>query len=94
MRGSPWVGRLEWDVFVGLRRGRIGAWPIAEQAKLPGHDLGAAALSASVLGFVLAGSKPAFDVDLPAFAQKPLAVLFSDHSTSKRMKRPKDELDG
>ena len=40
---------------------------------MPRHDFCAVALTRAVLGFVLAGSKPAFDVYLPAFAQEPFA---------------------
>ncbi len=75
LRGSPWVGRLEWDVFGSLSLGRVSVCPIAEQAELPRDDFGPIALARSVLGFVLAGGKPAFDVNLPAFAQEPLARI-------------------
>ena len=56
-----------------FRLGRVPICAIAEQTELPRHDFGPVTLAASVLGFVLAGCKPAFDVDLPTLSQEPLA---------------------
>jgi hypothetical protein len=47
----------------------------AEHAHLKRYNLGAAALSASVLRLVLTGRKPSFDIDLAAFGQEPLARI-------------------
>ena len=71
----PWVGRLERDVVGSFSLGRVAIRAVAEQAELPRHDFSPVAFAASVLGFVLAGSKPSFDVNLTAFAQEPLARI-------------------
>src|SRR6266436_5695628 len=52
-----------------------GVRAVAEQTELPRHDFSPVAFAASVLGFVLAGSKPSFDVNLTPFAQEPLARI-------------------
>src|ERR1700730_17424076 len=65
----------ERDVVGLFRLGRLGGRASAEHAHLKRHDLGAGPLSAAVLRLVLAGGEAAFDVDLAAFAQKPLAVV-------------------
>ena len=70
----PHVGvELEGDFGGRFRLGRVGA--IAKHAELPRDDFGAEPLPASVLGFVLAGGQPAFDVNLTALAQKLLAGI-------------------
>ena len=59
-------------------------WHCGEPALYPGasreigfarYDFSPVALAAPVLGFVLAGGKPSFDVDLAAFAEEPLASV-------------------
>src|SRR6266849_9077945 len=78
-RGEPLLrlprveAKLKGDVVGSFSRGRIRA--LAEKADLTGHDFGSVSLAAPVLGFVLAGRQPTFDIDLPAFAQKPLARI-------------------
>src|SRR5271155_2542961 len=62
----------EGDVVARFRFLRV-IRPIAEHARLKRYNLGAAALSASVLRLVLPGRQPSFDVDLAAFGQKLLA---------------------
>ncbi len=71
--GSPCLGWLERNVGGTFRLGRVPICAIAEQTELSRHDFGPVTLAASVLGFVLAGRKPAFDVDLPTLSQEPLA---------------------
>src|ERR1700736_2584688 len=71
----PWMGRLERDVVGSFSLGRVTIRAVADQTKLPRHDLGPVAFAASVLRFVLAGSEPSFDVNLTAFAQKPIARI-------------------
>ena len=74
MRGPPvCVPKLKGDVVRRFGLGRVGA--IAEQAELPRHDFSPVTFAASVLRFVLAGSEPALDVNLTAFAQEPLARI-------------------
>src|SRR5208282_572219 len=67
------VPKLKGDVVGRFGLGSVGA--IAEQAKLPRHDFSPVTFTASVLRFVLAGCKPALDVNLTAFAQEPLARI-------------------
>jgi len=65
------VGWLEGDFFCRRRlNGSVGALP--EKPDLPRDDFGPITLARSVPGFVLAGGKSAFDVELSAFAQEPL----------------------
>src|SRR5580704_15152312 len=65
-------GRLEGDFFCRRRlNGSVGALP--EKPDLPRHDFSAVALAASVLGFVPAGGKSSFDVDLAAFVEESFA---------------------
>ena len=52
---------------------RVGA--ITEQLELTRYDFSPITFAASVLGVVLAGSKPSFDVNLTAFAEEPLARI-------------------
>src|SRR5579863_677517 len=73
LRLSRVAAKLKGDVVRSFSRRRIRA--LAEKADLTGDDFGAVALARSVLRFVLAGSQPTFDIDLPAFAQKPLARI-------------------
>src|SRR5208282_5088836 len=73
LRLSRVAAKLKGDVVRSFSRGRIRA--LAEKADLTGHDFGPVAFAASVLGFVLASSKPTLDVNLPPFAQEPLARL-------------------
>src|SRR5271154_1808220 len=71
LSGSPFGRRLEGHFFCGRRRaGSVRTLP--KKPDLSRYDFGPVALPASVLGFVLAGSKPSFDVDLAAFAKAPL----------------------
>jgi hypothetical protein len=72
-RLSRLAAKLKGDVVGSFSRGRIRA--LAEKADLTGHDFGPVALATAVLRFVLAGSQPTFDIDLPAFAQEPLARI-------------------
>src|SRR5271163_4936396 len=72
-RLSRVAAKLKGDVVGSFSRGRIRA--LAKKADLTGHDFGPVALAAAVLRFVLAGSEPTFDVNLAAFAQKPLARI-------------------
>src|SRR5216684_1727374 len=78
-RGEPLLrlprveAKLKGDVVGSFSRGRIRA--LAEKADLTGHDFGPVALAASVLRVVLAGSQPTLDIDLPTFAQEPLARI-------------------
>jgi len=67
------MAALKGNVVRRLGLGRVGA--LAEQAELPRHDFSPVALTACVLRLVLAGSKPSFDVDLPAFGQESLARI-------------------
>jgi hypothetical protein len=67
------VAALKGDVLGRLGLGPVGA--IAEQTELPRYDFSPVAFAASVLGFVLAGIKPSFDVYLTAFAQEPVAGI-------------------
>src|ERR1700685_1924595 len=63
----------EGDVVARFRFRRVAVRAIAEHAHLKRYNLGAAALSASVLRLVLTGRQPALDVDLAAFGQELLA---------------------
>ena len=72
-RLSRGEAELKRDIVGSFSLERVRA--IAEQAELPRHDFGAIAFAASVLGFVLAGGKPAFDVNLPAFAEVAFARI-------------------
>src|SRR5271156_897 len=63
----------EGDVVARFRFRRVAVRASAEHAHLKRYNLGAAALSASVLRLVLPGRQPSFDVDLAAFGQKLLA---------------------
>jgi hypothetical protein len=63
-RLSRVAAKLKGDVVGSYSRGRIRA--LAKKADLTGHDFSAVTLTAAVLRFVLAGSQPSFDVDLPA----------------------------
>src|SRR5271163_4249222 len=72
-RPSRVAAKLKGDVVGSFSCGRIRA--LAEKADLTGHDFSPVALAASVLRFVLAGSQPTFDIDLPAFVQEPLARI-------------------
>jgi hypothetical protein len=73
-RGSPAECRnLKRDVVGSFSRLRVDTVP--EQAELPRYDFSTVALAAPVLRLVLAGSQPTLDIDLPAFAQEPLARI-------------------
>src|SRR5258706_15305080 len=71
----PGVRRLERDVVGSFSLGRVAICAVAEQTELPRYDFSPVASAASVLGFVLAGSKPPLDVNLTAFAQETLARI-------------------
>src|SRR6266851_421117 len=64
---------LKGDLVGRIGVGRLGT--IAEQAKLPCYDFSPIAFAASALRFILLGSEATLDVNLPAFAQEPLARI-------------------
>ena len=67
----PIIGRLKRYVVGCFSLGGVGS--IADEAQLPRYDFSPIALTRSLFGFVLAGSKLDFDVELPPFGQESLA---------------------
>jgi hypothetical protein len=75
-RGRTAFAVLQWcaETRMGCRR-TSGLGHVGGQAELERNDSSPVTFAASVLRFVLAGSKPSLDVDLAAFAQEPVACI-------------------